>query len=408
VALAACIVISLSAGVPVVPVIGLGLAFLGVAAAAVCFLPGSRITANVIAAMAMCLSALMIHAGRGQIEYHFSVFVLLACLVLLADWSAIVTATAVIAIHHALFYFVLPRSVFQHQCGFDVVLLHAAFVVAEAIPACGIAMTLHRAQEASHTISSAVDSSATDMAASMDSLEKDSRALAGAAEQSAQAALGASQSLAATVAGLAQFRQESEKTRQLVMDASSVTQESYVEMADLDSRMNGLVAVASEIRKIAQTVDRFAFQTNLLALNAAVEAARAGAAGAGFAVVADEVRKLASQSAEAAQLTDDNVRRVLFETGEVQTLTKRVKESLEGIAERSGHIEREIIALANLGDAQRQTLENVRSTIQNLENTIRSGGTLADRANKAAVGVQAGVETILDELKQIRENLLSA
>lgn len=62
-----------------------------------------------------------------------------------------------------------------------------------------------------------------------------------------------------------------------------------------------LVASASTVKSIVETILGISSQTNLLALNASIEAARAGEAGRGFAVVADEIRQLSENTKRSAE-----------------------------------------------------------------------------------------------------------
>lgn len=89
----------------------------------------------------MNLSALLIHFGQGpmQIEMHFHVFVFIALLSVFANPMPIVTAAATVAVHHLLFYFFIPKSVFNYEASVWVVIVHALFVVAESVAACFIA-----------------------------------------------------------------------------------------------------------------------------------------------------------------------------------------------------------------------------------------------------------------------------
>ena len=99
--------------------------------------PGSLLTRLVASAATMVLSAALIHQAHGMLEMHFAIFVLLAALVYYRDWRAVVTAAAVIAVHHALFGWLQLRGapVWAYPEGyfsFSILLIHAAFVVAEA------------------------------------------------------------------------------------------------------------------------------------------------------------------------------------------------------------------------------------------------------------------------------------
>ncbi|EKQ57849.1 MULTISPECIES: methyl-accepting chemotaxis protein [unclassified Clostridium] len=88
------------------------------------------------------------------------------------------------------------------------------------------------------------------------------------------------------------------------------THESMMESIEKTKAIEKIKILSDAILSISE-------QTNLLALNAAIEAARAGEAGKGFTVVAEEVRKLAENSKEAA--------------GEIQSMTKMVIESVDGL-----------------------------------------------------------------------------
>ncbi|MCK7595482.1 methyl-accepting chemotaxis protein [Pseudomarimonas salicorniae] len=99
-------------------------------------MPGAALTRMAMAVATMILSAALIHQTRGMLEMHFAIFVLLAALVYYRDWRVLVLAAAVIAVHHALFGWLQLRGVevWAYPDGyysFGILLIHAAFVVAE-------------------------------------------------------------------------------------------------------------------------------------------------------------------------------------------------------------------------------------------------------------------------------------
>jgi methyl-accepting chemotaxis protein len=100
--------------------------------------PGELITRCTIASAFMILTALHIYQTHGMIEVHFGVFVLLSFLLFYRDWIPVVTAGAIIALHHLAFDF-LQRGgngvwVFAENTGLTIVLVHAVYVVFE----CGL------------------------------------------------------------------------------------------------------------------------------------------------------------------------------------------------------------------------------------------------------------------------------
>lgn len=110
--------------------------------------PRSQALPIAIGVAALSFSGLLIHLGRGMIEMHFHVFMILACLIGLANIWAIVAGAAAIAVHHVGFYFLLPDSVFNYEASFGIVVLHAIFVVAETLPAAVIAHKFRKFIEA--------------------------------------------------------------------------------------------------------------------------------------------------------------------------------------------------------------------------------------------------------------------
>ncbi|MFN3545772.1 MAG: hypothetical protein ACK4UX_13070, partial [Thiobacillus sp.] len=114
-------------------VIGLPVAL--VASGLILTAPGARVTRVVNAAAFMILTALHIHQALGRTEFHFGIFVLLAFLLAYRDWLPIVVGAGVAAVHHLSFNY-LQTLGFGVICftepGLGTVLLHAAYVVAEA------------------------------------------------------------------------------------------------------------------------------------------------------------------------------------------------------------------------------------------------------------------------------------
>ncbi len=83
----------------------------------------------------MGFPALLIHHSGGMIEMHFYIFAFLAMLIVFANPLVIIVAARTIAVHHVSFYFLLPKSVFNYQASFGIVIHHALFVIIETIPA---------------------------------------------------------------------------------------------------------------------------------------------------------------------------------------------------------------------------------------------------------------------------------
>jgi len=95
---------------------------------------GTVLTRHTIAVCQMLMCALLINVGNGRIEFHFHIFGSLAFLAFYRDWKVLLTASAVVALHHYLFGQYVP------QCVYGVLVVqqwrwleHSAWVVFEDI-----------------------------------------------------------------------------------------------------------------------------------------------------------------------------------------------------------------------------------------------------------------------------------
>ena len=116
----------------------------------------------------MILSALMIHEAGGLVEVHFGIFVLLAFLLYYRDWKPIVMASAVIAVHHVSSYFLehagVPVRIFTSGSGFGILVLHAGYVVFEAMVLVWMAINLKAESDATGDSATSLSSVANEIA----------------------------------------------------------------------------------------------------------------------------------------------------------------------------------------------------------------------------------------------------
>lgn len=103
-------------------------------------LKGERYFRYFIAVAMMLFSVIFIQQYLGRIEMHFHVFIAMAILTLYKDVMPLIFAAATTIIHHVVFNYLqlyevslfgMPVMVFNYGCGFDIVILHAIFVVIE-------------------------------------------------------------------------------------------------------------------------------------------------------------------------------------------------------------------------------------------------------------------------------------
>lgn len=363
--------------------------------------PESRAAARVVAVAAMFLSAIFIHSARGASEAHFHVFVTISILIVLADMIALLLAAATIAAHHIAFFFLWPASIFDYAAGFPVVLTHAAFVIAEIIPACLLARQVLSSSLAHGLATGEMTGQSAQLNAQAQTLYTAGEELAQSAAEQANAIQQSAELLSQRREGVREVTEIASHARRLASESAHALNQSAEGMLQLDRRLDSLVREAAAVGAIASSVDQIAFQTNILALNAAVEAARAGAAGSGFAVVADEVRSLALRSAEAANQATAKLQLILEQTQTARRLSTSMRASIESVVSADEILHKRIDSLAESSARQLQQLGETEAQLTRLQNLTRRASSGAQQSSGAAAELRRSADTLDNMVRQL-------
>lgn len=406
-------------------------------------------------------SMAIIASGNGMVEYHFSVFMVVAALGYFENIRVVIISTVIFALHHLGGYFLFPELL----CGtseypFPLLLIHACFLLLTSAIVITQIIVRDRVlnkmkKETDHasiirTMMREVNGVSQDVMVNLGKLEQGSHTsteasqetkkaiqhlLANAEEQISYTAKskvmlqGVQESTAQVNEHIEQAKQTSEQTMDEALKGVQV-------MTDTVSQMNHVVESAGQMRHVVdklenrskeieitlQLITEIAAQTNLLALNAAIEAARAGEAGKGFAVVADEVRKLADLSNQYAARISEVVRGLRDDTAELstemQSTTKNMEMGVVKVDESNqifNSIARRVEDISSRLNESYQMAEQIGIDVQDVTNfidemvtAVRSyRGDTEDIASAAdrQLGTAEDLKTITVHMRQLTEHL---
>jgi methyl-accepting chemotaxis protein len=387
-----------------------------------------RFVARVVLTLATCsVVALHIHLGRGTVEFHFGVFVVLALLLVYRDWRVIVLAAGFFAVHHVVFDRLQAAGVGVYctpEPDFLKMVMHAGYVVVQSALEVTMAIQMRRLFHEGAEMAALVEAVGADGAVTLDTrhvpastpsaaqlkqaLERmhDAMAEVHAAtarirEASGAIASGNEHLHARTVEATERLRHgagavdhlgsrlqasadAARQAKDLSGSAADVAARGGSVVSQVVSTMDEIDASARRIADITGVIDGIAFQTNILALNAAVEAARAGEQGRGFAVVASEVRGLAKRSAQAAReiktLIGDSSERVAEGArlvADAGTTMGDIVSSVQRVSQTIG----EVTAAAT---AQAQDIEQVHGAVAQLDRMTQQNAALVRESGSAS------------------------
>lgn len=407
----------------------------------------------------------IIAGGDGRVEYHFSIFMVLAMIAYYDNIKLLLVCTGVFAVHHLAGYFWFP----QLLCGtaeyrFDLLMIHAVFLLLTSgatvllIVNKKARMTVYEQQVNSQRTH--VENMLATALATGKHLLQTSEGLKAGADEWRQASYSAAegvqemsrsgetqeQQLAQSAQQFAHMHKEvgsirtqAQQVAQLAQharqwaDSGNTSAEQLVTLfhgigertQSVQQRIRLLAQRSDEIEQFVAEVSGIADQTQLLALNASIEAARAGEAGRGFAIVADEVHRLSQQAnAFATRIREGlaEMRRQIGETAsymdestvEVSNGITRMEEArtrFDTLASTNGQVQQQmadVLALAeqllSQSDTTRLSLQESRELAQVLQHEIRS---IAAAARQQAQHAE-DMRTIAYELHQTAEQLAAS
>lgn len=269
----------------------------------------NRTTAAIMGMAFAFMGGILVHAGQGpaQIEMHFYFFVALALLTLYANPMVVIATAVTIAAHHSAIWFLIPSSLFNYEAPFWIVLLHASFVVVEAIGCCYMSRTIF-------DTFIGMEEKVLERTAQVERKNEELERL-GSAIQTSVSEISDTARDAQNVAGT----------------AVTAAEQASATITRLGASSEGIEGVVSVINSIAE-------QTNLLALNASIEAARAGESGKGFAVVAGEVKELANQTKQATNGIVMQVQAIQSDTRNACTAIENISDIIRQISDSQNGI----------------------------------------------------------------------
>lgn len=375
----------------------------------------------------------MIAGGEGMVEYHFSIFMVVAMIGYYEQIHLIVVMTLIFAVQHLVGFFFMSEYVFgANTYPFSMMMMHALFllgtsgaIIWQTHNKNKLLASLDETEEKQKILSGIIEQ----LAVTSDKLVQSSsqlesnydvnqetmgdivsqiREISNGVNTQKQQTMTSSSAMQEIAMGIQQIASTSSavshssiETTKEANNGNAMIQEAVQQMTSISGTVSEtsetvklLHKQSREIGKIVELITDIASQTDLLALNAAIEASRAGEYGRGFAVVAAEVRKLADQSASFASEIKHLIQAVQSDTvASVESMHKVMDEVNEGrhIVEETG-----------------QVFSKINHSIQNVTEQVKHISLSAEDLSVATEQASASVQEMASFAESATDNAQNA
>lgn len=310
----------------------------------------------------------MIASGNGMVEYHFSVFVMLAIVAFYDQTRFLLVSVSLFAFQHIAGFFLFPLAVYGNSnYSFIMVLMHLFFVVllttalyfqiqsskkmnriieeeraAKQLILQQLLEDINQSSNQVTQLSDQVFSQAQTGEQAHEHIHKRQGELVQQVEQHVHAAENDQSDLmrlqteiddvVAAFVGLrsrtSHSRETTEKTIQDISNATKRMEGIDSQPEEIVNRIEQLQTISQQIAKDVEDVEKTARQSHILSINTGIEAAHTHA-GKHFAVIAEEIRKLAVTSQHTGSIIAKSAQSIEHVATRTSTLLKEQEQTLQ-------------------------------------------------------------------------------